>query len=87
MKLALVIYLAAWFSGKGASKVTDINEGLFPFLGILLLIAFLIMMQPDTGTLGLIVLMAMSIFFVAGAQWKHLWSLIMLGVFSLGILI
>lgn len=87
MKLAIILYLAAWLSEKGEHKVADFNEGLVPFLGILLLIGFLIIKQPDTGTLGVICLMAMSIFFTAGAQIKHLLSLIGIGFASLAVLI
>lgn len=87
MKLSIILYLAAWLSEKGEAKVADFNEGLVPFLGILLLIGFLIIKQPDTGTLGVICLMAMSIFFTAGAQVKHILSLIGLGFASLGVLI
>lgn len=87
MKLAIVLYLAAWLSEKGERKVADFNEGLVPFLGILLLIGFLIIKQPDTGTLGVICLIAMSIFFTAGAQVKHLLSLVGAGFAFLGVLI
>jgi cell division protein FtsW len=81
------LYLAAWLSEKGEAKVADFNEGLVPFLGILLLIGFLIVKQPDTGTLGVICLIAMSIFFTAGAQVKHLLSLVGVGFASLAVLI
>lgn len=87
MKLAIVLYLAAWLSEKGEKRVADFNEGLVPFLGILLLIGFLIIKQPDTGTLGVICLMAMSIFFTAGAQVKHILSLIGTGLAALAVLI
>jgi cell division protein FtsW len=87
MKLSIILYLATWLSQKGEKKVADFNEGLVPFLGILLLIGFLIIKQPDTGTLGVICLMAMAIFFAAGAHIKHLFSLIGLGFASLGVLI
>lgn len=87
MKLAIILYLAAWLSEKGEAKVADFNEGLVPFLGILLLIGFLIIKQPDTGTLGVICLIAMSIFFTAGAQVKHLLSLVGVGFASLAVLI
>lgn len=87
MKLAIILYLAAWLSDKGEKKVADFNEGFVPFLGIILLIGFLIIKQPDTGTLGVICLMAMSIFFTAGAQVKHILSLVGAGFAALGLLI
>lgn len=87
MKLSIILYLAAWLSEKGEAKVADFNEGLVPFLGILLLIGFLIIKQPDTGTLGVICLMSMAIFFTAGAQVKHLLSLVGVGFASVAVLI
>lgn len=86
-KLAVILYLAAWFVGKGKAKVEDIVEGLIPFLAIFGLIAFLIMKQPDTGTLGVIFLISMAIFFAAGAKIAHLGMLFMGGVMALGVLI
>ena len=51
------------------------------------LIAFLIMKQPDTGTLGVIILTSFAIFFVSGARLKHLFAMGMVGLMSLWILI
>jgi cell division protein FtsW len=86
-KLAVILYLAAWFSSKGEKKVGDFFEGLVPFLAVLGLIAFLILKQPDTGTLGLIFLIAVTIFFAAGARLSHLGLLLFGGLVMLGILI
>lgn len=86
-KLVVILYLAAWFAGKGKEKVSDLFEGLVPFLVIFGLIAFLIMKQPDTGTLGVIFLIAMAIFFTAGARMAHLGMILAGGVAILGILI
>lgn len=86
-KLAIIIYLAAWLESRGAAKIKDVFEGLLPFLGIMGVIGFLIMKQPDTGTLGVIVLTSFAIFFVSGARLKHLVSMGGFGVFALWILV
>lgn len=86
-KLVVVLYLAAWFASKGKEKVSDLFEGLVPFLAIFGVIAFLILKQPDTGTLGVIFLIAMTIFFAAGARVSHLGMLFAGGLLALGILI
>jgi len=86
-KLATIIYLAAWLESRGISKIKDIFEGTLPFLGIMSLIVFLIMKQPDTGTLGVIVLTSFSIFFISGARINHLASMGALGMSALWILI
>lgn len=86
-KLAVVLYLAAWFASKGAKKVGDFFEGLVPFLAILGILSFLIIKQPDTGTLGLIFFIAVTMFFVAGARLSHLAVLFSGGLAALGLLI
>lgn len=86
-KLATIIYLAAWLEGRGVNRIKDIFEGMLPFLGIMGLIGFLIMKQPDTGTLGVIVLTSFAIFFVSGASLKHLFSMGAMGIAFLWILV
>jgi cell division protein FtsW len=87
VKLATILYLAAWLENKGAVKIKDFFEGLLPFLGILGLVSILIIKQPDTGTMGVIVLTSIAIFFVAGAKISHLFSLGAFGMLALWILI
>ncbi|KKP71364.1 MAG: Stage V sporulation protein E [Candidatus Moranbacteria bacterium GW2011_GWE2_35_2-] len=86
-KISLIIYLAVWFESKGKQKIKDIYEGLFPFLGILGIISFLVIKQPDTGTMGAIIMIAMSIFFVSGARLSHIFGLIIAALTGLMILI
>jgi cell division protein FtsW len=87
MKLALIIYFAAWFSGKDQMRKTDFFEGVVPFLFMLGIIAFLIMKQPDTGTLGILFVIAMAMFFAAGARLSHIGILIGSGLAGLAVLI
>lgn len=86
-KLAIVIYLAAWLESRGEHRIKDVFEGLLPFLGIMGLVGLLIMKQPDTGTFGVIALASFSIFFVSGARFKHLLSMVGMGIVGLWILI
>jgi cell division protein FtsW len=87
MKLSIIIYLAAWLESRGTQRIKDFFEGLLPFLGIISLIGFLIMKQPDTGTLGIIILTAITVFFVSGASIKHIISLGIVGSLTFWILV
>jgi cell division protein FtsW len=87
MKIAIIFYLAAWLSRRGAQTAEDFYEGFVPFLVVLSLVGFLIIKQPDTGTLGLIFCIALSIFFASGANLRHIVGLIGLALASLFILI
>jgi len=71
LKLTMILYLAAWLEGKKELK-TDLFEGFIPFLAIIGVISFLVMKQPDMGTLGIIVLVAMCVYFLSGAKTSHI---------------
>lgn len=86
MKLAIIIYLASWIETRG-TKLNDFSEGLFPFMVILGGVALLIIAQPDIGTLGVVIAIALIMFFVAGVPIKYIFSLIGAGVVLLLILI
>src|SRR3989338_7075985 len=58
VKLALAIYLAAWFSNKERGR-------LFAFLLLLGLVLFLVAMEPDMGTGIVILAEALSIYFLS----------------------
>lgn len=71
LKLSLIIYLAAWLESRG-ERIKDFFEGFVPFISVIALIGFLLLKQPDMGTFGILVLVSISIFFVAGAKIEHL---------------
>ena len=78
MKIAIIFYLAAWLSRRGAQTARDFYEGFVPFLVVLSIVGFLIIKQPDTGTLGLIFCIALTVFFASGASLRHIAGLIAL---------
>ena len=78
LKLTMILYLAAWLESK-REKGKDLFEGFLPFLAIVGTVSFLIIKQPDMGTLGSIVLISMAIYFMSGAQWKHLLAMLGMG--------
>ncbi|NQU83850.1 MAG: putative lipid II flippase FtsW [Parcubacteria group bacterium] len=71
VKLTFLLYLAAWLP-KAGKDLRDLKKGTLPFLAILAPIAFLIMLQPDIGTMFVIVASAITLFFIAGANFAHL---------------
>lgn len=68
VKLALAIYLAAWFSNKEKGR-------LFAFLLLMGLVLGLVMLQPDMGTTIVILSEAFAIYFLSGAKMIHLFLL------------
>lgn len=86
LKLGYVIYLAAWLSWV-KDKVKEYRWGLIPFLIMTGLSAGILMLQPDTGTMLVMLTAGGSLFFIAGAKWRDLLIMLLLGVVTLGSLI
>lgn len=84
VKLTFLIYLASWLAHRGRSMIKDFSYGLLPFLTLVGLIALLMIMQPDVGTMIIIVMISMVVYFVAGARWQHLLAV---GLSGLGVLV
>lgn len=80
-KVTFLIYLCSWFDSR-VKNVASIKESFLPFLVMLGLISALIILQPDLGTLSVIILTSMVVFFASGAP---IWNFISLGGF-LGLL-
>ena len=70
-KLAIVLYLAHWLDRRGKAAGTFWN-GLFPFALLVAPGFFLIAAEPDLGTAGVYAVVAVSIFFMAGANLLYL---------------
>ncbi|MEI8103894.1 MAG: putative lipid II flippase FtsW [Candidatus Moraniibacteriota bacterium] len=86
-KLSIILYLSAWLAKQGKKQVGDFYEGFIPFLVILGVLGFLVIKQPDTGTLGLILCISLGIFFVAGARMTHIALIVSGAIGFLGVLI
>lgn len=71
VKLTFLIYLAAWMEKRSKDDLHDINTGLIPFATILGVIMLLLILQPDTGSMAIIVTMALVVYFVAGAPLRY----------------
>lgn len=86
-KLSIIIYLAAWLESRGTKRIKDFFEGFLPFVGILALVGFLIIKQPDMGTLGVIVITMLAMFFSSGSKLSHLFWMAIGGIASFFMLI
>lgn len=69
VKLALAIYLAAWFSSKEKGRFSA-------FLLLLGLILGMVILQPDMGTTSIIMFEALAIYFLSGGSVFHFLPLI-----------
>lgn len=68
-KLALIIYLAAWFSHKETNRLAA-------FLLLVGMIVGLVVLEPDLGTASIIICIALVMYFISGAPVWHFLGLI-----------
>jgi cell division protein FtsW len=65
LKLAFIIYLAAWLDSQTKTKNKNFTQTLIAFLIILSLISLILIAQPDVSTLGIIFAIALTMFFLS----------------------
>ncbi|BFD25123.1 MAG: putative peptidoglycan glycosyltransferase FtsW [Candidatus Parcubacteria bacterium] len=71
VKATFLIYLATWLEAR-QKDLSSFSSGTLPFFTILVVISLLMMLQPDFGSLVIIIAMAIGVFFVGGGKLKHL---------------
>ncbi|MEK7539873.1 MAG: putative lipid II flippase FtsW [Patescibacteria group bacterium] len=87
VKLTFLFYLAAWLETRG-HQVKEMSAGLTSFLVMLgALVAIIAVAQKDLGTTIVLTVIALSVYFVAGAPWKHIGIIAGIGAIMLTILI
>lgn len=87
VKLTFLFYLAAWLETRG-HQVKEMSAGLTSFLVMLgALVAIIAIAQKDLGTTIVLTVIALSVYFVAGAPWKHMGIIAGIGAIMLTILI
>ncbi len=86
IKLTFVLYLAAWLE-KNKKNTKDFANLLIPFVAVVMVIAIPLIMQPDVGTLSIIVLTAVIMYFVSGTKISHIFALAAGGLAGLFLLV
>ena len=71
MKIGIILYLARWLEVR-KKEVQTIENGLIPFGLIVGAVVFLLGLQPDYGSVLIILPVAIAMFFVSGGRIKHL---------------
>lgn len=80
-KIALVIYLAAFFDRKiRENKMKKASDVLIPFIVVLAPVGLMLILQPDMGTLGIIALISIIMLFAAGGKFSHILFLALMGI-------
>ena len=79
LKFSLIIFLAAYFK-KNLKYISTFSKWFVPFMWILWLFVFIVWMQPDFGTVMVIVPVSFIMFFLIGANVRYLSLLALIGL-------
>jgi cell division protein FtsW len=77
MKLFVVLY-AADYTVRKAAFMDDFKKGFLPMFGVMTLIAFLLLREPDFGALVVVTSISMGILFLGGLNWRLFAGLVLL---------
>ena len=79
LKLAFVVYLASWLDSR-RHEVSSVSYGLIPFSIMIAIVGVFLVMQPDFGTLGIIVITSGLLYFLGGGKVSQIITICLLGV-------
>lgn len=79
LKLAFTIYLATWLDSR-RKEAASVAYGMLPFVLMVGAAGIFVAMQPDIGTLGVVVASAGALYFLGGGRVSQM---AMLGLFSI----
>ena len=86
LKFAYVAYLSAWLESK-AKAIGSFKFGFLPFLIMSAFIASFLVLQPDIGTLVVLLISVLALFFLSGGNFRQMALLSAIGLAIMSILI
>ena len=86
VKLSLLLYFAAWLEAK-KEDLHKTGKGTGTFVFVMGIVGGLMLLQPDLGTLSIITLTSLIVFFVGGGKIKHILVIFLVGAIGLSSLI
>jgi len=86
IKLSFIIFLSAWASNKNRDRAKSFVRGLIPFLILIGIVSGLLFLQPSTTTAVIIGVASVITYFAAGANFRFLAAILLVGVLAVGLL-
>lgn len=86
LKLAFILYLASWLAARAEKNKNEFSATFIGFLAILGVITLLLALQPDIGTLGIILATGFLMYFLSGTPLTHILFLSLGGLAGLAVL-
>jgi len=87
MKLTYLLYLAAWLSSTKINRSKDLQSGFLPFALVSGLIAVLLVLQPATSTVVILIASGLVVYFVSGAPFKYIAGVLGVGIAAVALLV
>ncbi len=85
LKLAFVIYFAAWVAKVG-ERIKYFRSGFLPLVILFMICGGLLLLQPDTDNFSMIIFAGLAMFIAAGGRWRFVFLMITVGILGLGLL-
>lgn len=86
LKLGFIIYLSSWLASR-KTEIKSFKFGFLPFLAIIAFVGIILIKEPDIGTLGILAITSMFLFFLGGGRVAQLVVLMLLGIGLLFLLV
>jgi cell division protein FtsW len=87
LKITFILYLAAWLSNARMDRAKDFRKGALPFLISSAVVAGLLVLQPATSTVVILLAAGIGMYFVSGVPIRHLLGIGAVGIVAFVILI
>ncbi|MBI4085928.1 MAG: cell division protein FtsW [Candidatus Liptonbacteria bacterium] len=87
VKLSFILYLSAWLSNPKMNRSEDFFTGFLPFLAVSGFIGALLLLQPATSTVVILLGAGGIMYFSSGAQIKHIFGAGLFIIAALGLII
>ena len=78
LKFSFVVYLASWLDAR-RQEAASTSYGFIPFALMLSIVGIFLIMQPDVGTLGVILTTAVVLYFLGGGRKSQITTLFLFG--------
>lgn len=87
VKFTFLVFIAGWLANHALSLAEEFTAGFLPYLFYVGLIVGLLVLQPDVGTMLVFFSVALILAIAAGAAWRHVGVVILLGLVGVGLLV
>lgn len=85
VKLSFLLYLSAWLEIR-KEQLGELARGIGSFIFILGSIALLMVLQPDIGTLSIISITSLIVYFIGGGKLKHILLILIFSILAFALM-